>query len=148
MRIERLGRQHRGGWDRLWAGYLAFYEADIPAETTEATWLRLTGPGDDTAGLVALDSGGVPIGLCHRVLHPTTWDVRPTCYLEDLYVDPEHRGRGVGRALIDALAAQGRGDGWSSIHWITAQDNPARSLYRSLARETSWVRYEIDLAGS
>jgi GNAT superfamily N-acetyltransferase len=145
VRIEALAAEHRQGWDRLWAGYLDFYRADVPAEATEATWARLTGDEPAVAGLVALDADGAPIGILHRVLHATTWDVRPACYLEDLFVDPAQRGRGVGRALVEALVAEGRGAGWSSVHWITAQDNPARSLYRAVATETTWVRYEVDL---
>ena len=68
------------------------------------------------------------------------------CYLEDLYVDADVRGRGVGRALISSLAEEGHRAGWLRIYWRTASDNAtAQALYDKLARRTGWVTYELDL---
>jgi GNAT superfamily N-acetyltransferase len=68
------------------------------------------------------------------------------CYLEDLFVDPVARRSGVGRALIEALAAEGRQAGWRRIYWRTAADNAtAQALYDRLARRSGWVTYELDL---
>jgi GNAT superfamily N-acetyltransferase len=52
----------------------------------------------------------------------------------------------VGRALLDAVLARARERGCDAVHWITAADNPARGLYRLVAEETDWVRYEADPA--
>ncbi|WP_245689238.1 GNAT family N-acetyltransferase [Roseospirillum parvum] len=100
-------------------------------------------------GLVAEDSGGELVGLAHGVTHPGTWSLAPVCYLEDLYVDPEARLGGVGRALIDAVAARARALGCAGLYWQTDRDNAvAQVLYNKLARRTGWVRYEMDLEGS
>ena len=67
-------------------------------------------------------------------------------FLDDLFVDPAHRGSGAARALIDAVAAEGRQRGWTVIRWITAEDNyRARGLYDQMADRTKWVTYDIKL---
>jgi GNAT superfamily N-acetyltransferase len=143
--VRPLAAGDRAAWEPLWAGYLDFYATELPAATTAATFERLTGDEPAMAGLVAEADGRV-VGFLHYVLHPTTWTTGPACYLEDLYVAPEQRGTGAGRALISALVAHARRGGWSGIHWMTAADNAtAMHLYDRLATKTSWVRYEIDL---
>ena len=143
--VRQLVADDRSVWDGLWRGYLDFYKTSLPAETTDLTWQRLTSEDPGMAGLVA-EEAGVVTGILHYVVHPTTWTPAPSCYLEDLFVDPEHRGAGTGRALINRLVDVARAQGWSGIHWMTADDNEAgMRLYDQVARRTTWVRYEIDL---
>lgn len=138
--------QDRADWGRLWRGYLNFYSTVLDPSVTDGTWARITNGDAAVGGLVAEGDNGL-VGLLHYVVHPTTWTTTPACYLEDLFVAPEARGAGVGRALITALTDMGRTQGWSSIHWITGHDNAAgMRLYDRVARRTTWVRYEIDLA--
>jgi len=57
--------------------------------------------------------------------------------------DRDHRGAGVGRALLNAISEIGRLDGCSIVRWITAADNlPAQRLYDSIATKTSWLTYD------
>ena len=76
----------------------------------------------------------------------STWEGRHGLYLEDLYVQPGHRGSGIGRALICELAAQAVARGyrrleWSVLHW----NEPARDFYRSLGAQamSEWVPYRV-----
>ena len=132
-------------WRRLWDGYLAFYRQQLDAATTDATWRRVLHSREGMIGRVA-ETGGRLVGLMHAVVHANTWAAAPVCYLEDLFVDPAARRTGVGRALIAALAAEGRQAGWRRIYWRTGADNAtAQSLYDRLARRSRWVTYELDL---
>jgi ribosomal protein S18 acetylase RimI-like enzyme len=65
--------------------------------------------------------------------------------MNDLYVVPEARGRGIGRALIEACRARCRERGAKSLVWETAHDNEtAQALYRSLgAKEESWLTFSL-----
>lgn len=93
-------------------------------------------------GLVAV-AGDRVIGLAHLVLHATTWATSVTCYLEDLFVDREVRGAGVGRALIAAVYAVADEHGASGVYWLTQEYNaPARSLYDTVAHRSSFVVYQ------
>ena len=146
--IRPLKSADERDWRRLWAGYLAFYRQALSAETTETTWRALIEEGRaEMLGRVAELEGRV-VGMLNAVIHPNTWSAAPLCYLEDLYVDAERRGRGIGRALIEALAQEGRRAGWRRIYWRTADDNfTAQFLYDAIARRSRWVTYELDLAG-
>ncbi|HEY8589086.1 MAG TPA: GNAT family N-acetyltransferase, partial [Naasia sp.] len=67
-------------------------------------------------------------------------------YLEDLFVGPQFRNRGVARAIFDHLKQEARDRGFGVIRWITAEDNAtARSLYDSVGEKTPWVTYDINL---
>lgn len=132
-------------WMPLWQGYLTFYKVTISTEITQSTWSRILDPMNLLTARVALMDGKL-VGFAHHHTHLTTWDVRPTCYLEDLFVDQTVRGGGVGRALMDDLVALGKAKDWMSIYWITADDNKtAQKLYDSYNPRDPFMRYSITL---
>jgi GNAT superfamily N-acetyltransferase len=132
----------REQWQSLWAGYLRFYRQRLPPEVTEATFARLIDDHAPLHGLVA-ERGGALLGFVHYLFHPTSWSLRDNCYLEDLYVDREARGSGVGRALIRAVYAAADRAQAASVYWMTQEFNAdGRALYDTLARRTSFIRYE------
>lgn len=70
---------------------------------------------------MALSPDSAPVGLVHfrpftRPLAATTGGV-----IDDLFVDPSGRGSGIGEALVQAVADEGRSRGWSVLRWITAE---------------------------
>lgn len=78
------------------------------------------------------------------MVHEGSWSVRPTCYLEDLFVEPAARGAGVGRALLDQLVALGRDRRWTSIYWHTRAGNAqARKLYDRYTQADNFARYRL-----
>jgi GNAT superfamily N-acetyltransferase len=130
-------------WRRLWAGYVAFYKSEVSEAVTAATWQRLFMPGSHMVGRMAEWEGAVS-GFTISIVHPRSWALAPICYLEDLFVDPGLRGRGLGRALIEDLVALGRERGWSGLYWHTQQGNAtARRLYDRFAKADDFVRYRI-----
>ena len=135
----------RDSWQRLWDEYLVFYAAEVSEAVTAETWRRLLDPSQPILGLIA-EADGRGVGILNAVLHPNTWSDRPVCYLEDLFVAPEGRCRGVARALIEALAERGRRDGWHRIYWMTCGDNhAARAVYDRIGTLTRFVRYDLPL---
>jgi GNAT superfamily N-acetyltransferase len=132
-------------WRALWGGYLAFYRAEVPDETSRNTFDRLCAGTDGFFGLLALDDAGRGIGMANCVVHASTWSRQPTCYLEDLFVAPSARGHDLGRALLDAVRRAARDRGADRVYWHTQQYNGrARSLYDQVGRPTSFVVYEAD----
>lgn len=142
--IRDIAPADRADWFRLWAGYNAFYEAEVAPPISERTWQRLLDPGSNLFGRIAEIEGRV-LGFSLSVLHEGTWVDAPICYLEDLFVDPGARGQGVGRALIADLVALGRQRGWSRLYWHTREDNPARKLYDEFTAADDFVRYRLTL---
>lgn len=92
-----------------------------------------------------LEMDGKVVGFAMCILHEGTWSTAPVCYLEDLFVDAAVRGAGAGQALIDALMAEGKREGWAILYWMTRQNNPARKLYDKFAEADDYVRYRISL---
>jgi GNAT superfamily N-acetyltransferase len=128
-------------WRKLWTGYTAFYRVDVPEAVTAGLWRKLTSADGDVRGFVA-ERDGQLLGLANYLFHPSTWSLKPSCYLEDLFVDPAARGSGAGRALILAVEAAARAADASRIYWHTQEYNaPARSLYDTLAPRTSFIVY-------
>ena len=132
-------------WRHLWAGYVAFYEAEVSEAVTAATWLRLLDPHSGMFGrLGALD--GAIAGFTVSVLHPGSWTIAPVCYLEDLFVARQARGHGLGRALIDDVVAMARARGCSRLYWHTkASNDTARRLYDRYGQADDFVRYRLFL---
>jgi GNAT superfamily N-acetyltransferase len=145
IEIRDLRADDRAAWDELWRGYLRFYRAEIPSAVTEQTFRRMTEQRDGCFGLAA-DADGELAGFAHCVAHASTWSLGPTCYLEDLFVGPAHRGTGAARALIVAAGDRARAAGGETLYWHTqAFNGPARSLYDTVAHMSSYVHYERDL---
>ena len=130
-------------WRPLWDGYCAFYETAIPEHVTATTWRRMLDPAEPVELLVAEREGAV-VGFVSYVLHPSTWSVAESCYLEDLFVSPDVRGGGAGRALIEAVIDRAQSRGWSKVYWHTRRDNDrARALYDSFTEADDFVRYVV-----
>jgi GNAT superfamily N-acetyltransferase len=125
----------------LWQGFLGHYDMTLPEAVTASTWARILDPGCAMA-LRLVEVEGKVLGFALHQHHPSSWVEGDDCYLEDLYVRPEARGQGLGRALIEDLMALARARGWHRIYWLTEQDNvAARRLYDSLAPDDNHIRY-------
>ena len=130
-------------WRELWKGYCDFYQAQVSDEVTKRTWQRILDPDSQIMCVVAEVEGQV-YGFANCVVHENTWETQAVCYLEDLYVRPGARGRGIGFALIDWLRNAMRAEGWARLYWMTREDNAqARRLYDRFTQADDFVRYVI-----
>ncbi|HUE11748.1 MAG TPA: GNAT family N-acetyltransferase [Steroidobacteraceae bacterium] len=145
-RVVPLRLEHRSQWERLYAGYAAFYKVEQTAEMRRIVWRWIFDAENELEALVALDGDGGVVGLAHY--RPLLRPLRATVggFLDDLFVEPKLRGTGVAQALMQGLAEKGRAAGWSSIRWLTAEDNyRARSFYDQVAARTVFLTYEMKL---
>jgi GNAT superfamily N-acetyltransferase len=129
-------------WRKLWSGYNAFYETNIAEAITTRTWQKILDPASAIFTRLAKADGEVA-GFTNAVLHESTWTIASVCYLEDLFVAQEFRGRGIGRLLIADLVERARANGWSRLYWHTRADNPARRLYDAFGKADDFVRYRL-----
>ena len=133
-------------WRRLWTAYLTFYGSSVAEEVYETSFARLLEDSDSKTGgefhgLIA-EIDGRCVGLVHYLFHRHMWSVENVCYLQDLYADPEVRGTGVGRALIEAVYARADAAGAPSVYWLTQEFNAeARKLYDRIGTLTPFIRY-------
>ena len=134
--------RYRADWDRLYAGYAAFYKVEQTAAMRDRVWGWI-GEGRIIC-LMALDAQGRPLGIAHirEFLRPLSATVAG--YLDDLFVDPDLRGAGIADDLFAAAKELGRSRDWSVIRWITAENNyRARGVYDRVAARTNWITYDL-----
>ena len=116
-----------------------------PPPVTECTWARFLEPSEPVHALVA-ERGGQLVGLAHYLFHRSTIHIEPVCYLQDLFTGPQARAQGVGRALIEAVAARARAAGASRLYWLTHESNAtARRLYDRVAQHSGFIVYRRPL---
>jgi GNAT superfamily N-acetyltransferase len=128
-------------WRELWTQYVAFYRSSVSEDITAATWKRILDPQTTIHALVAEKDGRI-IGMTNYVFHESTWDTRPICYLQDLYVDPKARGGGAAKKLILACEDAAKAAGAFRLYWQTQEYNaPARSLYDTITPRSSFIVY-------
>ncbi len=129
-------------WARLWEAYLAYYETSRAQEIYDIYFDRLLGDDPQDYSCLIAEVEGKPVGLTHYLFHRHGWSVENTCYLQDLYADPQVRGHGVGRALIEAVYDAADEAGVPSVYWLTQDFNTtARQLYDRIGVKTPFIKY-------
>lgn len=137
--------QDHEAWLGLWQGFLDFYDEDLDPAITAFTWARLMDPASPMKLRLAVVAG-VPRAFAIHQHHPSTWVMGDDCYLEDLFVAPQARGKGLGRALINDLMTLAQAKGWHRLYWHTHHDNAtARKLYDSFVAADGNIRYRLRL---
>lgn len=113
---------------------LAIYEREPDAvKATEADLQRVLFGDRPYAEAIIAEDAGAPLGFVLFFHNFSTWEGKPGIYLEDLYVTPEARGRGVGKALLARLAALAVERDCARLEWSVLDWNaPAIAFYRAL----------------
>jgi GNAT superfamily N-acetyltransferase len=128
---------------------LAEYEREPDAVEATEEMLREALFGDTPAASchVALDADGEVVGFALWYVTFSTWKGRPGLWLEDLFVRPAARGTGLGKALLQTLAAVCVERGYPRFEWwVLDWNEPARGFYRSLGAvpQDEWTTFRVD----
>ena len=145
--IRPLNKTDYPQWLSLWDAYNAFYGRSgltaLPEEITLATWERFFDPNEPVHGFVAEYEGKL-LGITHYIFHRSTTAIAPTCYLQDLFTAEAARGKGIGRALINAVYEQAKVAGSPRVYWLTHETNlQAMKLYDKVAEKSGFVVYRM-----
>jgi GNAT superfamily N-acetyltransferase len=149
MHLRLIERSDRERWEVLWAGYNAFYGRSglsaLDPAITELTWGRFFDDAEPIWCFVAVDDGEL-LGVVHFVFHRSTTRATDVCYLQDLFTVAAHRGRGIGRALIEAVYDAARARSVSRVYWQTQATNmPGRVLYDKVAEHNGFIVYSKEV---
>ena len=137
---------------------LATYEKEVDkVESTAESFATLMFPTDGSTPMAhcliaevsdtETDSGWRAVGFAAWYVTFSTWTGQNGIWLEDLYVAPEQRGSGLGKALLARLAQIAVERGYARVEWwVLTWNEPALGFYRSLGAEAldEWVHYRID----
>lgn len=127
---------------------LALYEkAPEKAVATEADMRRAIFGERPLARVIMAEWDGKPAGFALWFYNFSTWEGKPSLYLEDLFVRPEFRGHGIGKALLKRLAAIALEEGctryaWSVLDW----NQPSIDFYESQGAKVmrEWLHCRVE----
>ncbi len=140
---RKLQSTDRAAWIGLAQAYKAFYETTVTAAGYEAAWLKLL--NNESVHCIVAELDDEVVGIAHFLFHETVWSPS-VCYLQDLFVPVEQRGKGIARALIEAVADRAREAGSERYYWNTKVDNTsARALYDKVAENRGFIRYDYSM---
>jgi GNAT superfamily N-acetyltransferase len=126
---------------------LAEYEqAPEQAVASDASLRRDGFSGQPKFRVVIARWDGEPAGFALFFYHYSTWLGRPTLFLEDLFVRPEFRGRGIGKALLAHLAKEAVAQGCGRFEWqVLDWNQPAIEFYQSLGAKVmkEWLTLRL-----
>jgi ribosomal protein S18 acetylase RimI-like enzyme len=141
VQIRPVGEDEREAWNPLWAGYLAFYKTELTQDVSDLAWMRFHDINEPVFALGGYIDGQLA-GFAHYLFHRSTWAPHRYCYLEDLFVAPAARGKGLGRALIEAVYEKAQAANASRVYWLTQSSNTqARILYDKVADNLGFIQY-------
>ncbi|MGK0555498.1 GNAT family N-acetyltransferase [Bordetella bronchiseptica] len=144
--IRPLSAADHEAWLPLWKGYQEFYKVQLADAATAQTWQRFLDPAESMHAALAWRDGKA-IGMVHWIFHRSCWTTGDYCYLQDLFVAPDVRSSGAGRALIEHVYADARAQGAARVYWLTHETNTdAMHLYDHIADRSGFLQYRKVLA--
>jgi GNAT superfamily N-acetyltransferase len=126
--------------------YCAFYEVEPDDQGLREMFETLITDPEQGVVFIARNDGSA-VGFATLDWKWSSLKAARIGYLEDLFVDPEARGRGIADALIEACARRCRERGLPALEWLTAPDNHrAQKVYnRTGADSDTYVEYDLEL---
>ena len=143
--VVPVDREDYSKWLPYWLNYQAFYEVQLSEDATNKTWERFLDPNEKLHCAVA-KKGQEILGFVHYVFHGSTWSVNEFCYLEDLFVAENSRGKNIGKHLIEYVKHKARENQCERLYWHTQEKNvTAQRLYDWIAEKPGVIEYRLPL---
>ena len=141
--IRDIQSKDKEQWEKLYRSYADFYKVEMNDKILQTVWKWLHDKSHEVNGLVYEVDGNI-VGLAHYRRMPSPLRGQDIGFLDDLFVDPEHRGQRIGEKLINKLREISKSKRWNLVRWITREDNlRAKSLYNRVSEKTTWDVYEL-----
>ena len=142
--IRRALASDKARLTSLVRAYIDFYQEPQPGEERLDTLLALLSERPEIGVQFVAEKDGELHGFATVYLSYDTVAARRVAVMNDLFVAPDDRNVGLGRALIGECHEFARQNDCAVLQWVTAQDNArAQALYDKLAKRTTWVTYEM-----
>ena len=143
--IESATEADYENWLPMWKNYQIFYNVDIAEVVTQRTWQRFASPIEPVFCAVARYNGEL-VGFAHYLFHRSTWAENDYCYLEDLYVCENIRGKQVGKQLVEYVQKEARKRHASHLYWHTHEANyRGQRLYDWIAKKSGMIEYRMQV---
>ncbi len=142
MHIRPLQQSDRMIWENLFNQYAEFYKTSIPDGGHDNVWQWIFDNDNSFWCDLIVDDNDKPFGFTQYQLMHRSMSGSMVCYLSDLFVTPDFRGQGAGRALIDHVFDFARSNNLSNVRWLTQDFNYAgRRLYDTYSPKSDFILY-------
>lgn len=130
LSVRELTLDDRMGWEALWQGYQKHLRTRVPDSVVAETWLKLTDDRVPLVGLAVFVDTYRMAGIAHYSVSPSSWSKGPIFHLQDLFVNEDMRGQGVGHALVNGVFAAADKQKSSQVFWhLNRSDFRAKLLF-------------------
>ena len=141
--LRKIQPADKKQWVNLYKSYANFYKVEMNDKILQIVWNWLHDKNHEVEGLVYEIDGNI-VGLAHYRRMPRPLIGQDIGFLDDLFIDPDHRGKRIGEKIFNELKSISKSKKWNLIRWITQDDNlRAKTLYDRVAEKTSWELYEL-----
>ena len=141
--VREIQLKDKEQWQELYKGYANFYKVEMNNQILETVWSWLHDKNHELNGIVYEIDENI-VALAHYRRMPRPLKGQDIGFLDDLFVEPIHRGKKIGEKLLNELKNISNSKGWGLIRWLTHDDNlRAKALYDRVAEKTSWDLYEL-----
>jgi len=141
--IREIKPTDKEEWENLYKGYAKFYKVEMNKTILKTVWNWIHDKNHEVEGIVYEINNKI-VGLAHYRKMPRPLRGQEIGFLDDLYVDPDYRRKGIGEKFLNYLKELSKSRGWNLIRWLTHDDNiKAKSLYDRVAEKTNWDLYEL-----
>jgi ribosomal protein S18 acetylase RimI-like enzyme len=146
MKIRAVVAEDEGTVLRLWRRLLKFYDKEASQEVLERSFRYVVDHPHQVLVFVALVDGVIAGTASLHQGHYSTWNDNWYGHIEDVIVDPEYRGRGVGSKLLSHIIQVAREKNLARLELNALNSNgPARKMYEKLGFTTDSAAYELPL---
>jgi len=144
--IKALEQNDRTQWESLFGQYADFYKVTLPANSKDRVWGWIFNTEEPFWCDIAVNEQRQAVGFVQYQLMHRSLSGSMVCYLSDLYVNPNQRESGIGRALIDHVVDFAKREGVENVRWLTQDSNTtAKSLYETYVAQSEFVLYSVPI---
>jgi len=141
--IRKLERKDKENWIKLYCGYAKFYKASMNQEILDTLWGWIHDE-NHIVNAICFELEGKIVSIAHYRTMPRPIKGEYIGFLDDLYVEPNFRGKKIAQKLISHLKSLSKANNWNGIRWITHSSNEnAKKLYDKIANNTGFELYEL-----
>jgi GNAT superfamily N-acetyltransferase len=131
-------------WLPLWDGNNLGHRNEA---VTAETWSRLCDAKNTQVNGLAAIMNDEMMGIVHYILHSTTGSIQPVCYMQDVFVSPDHRRKGIGRRLVNEVTEIGKREQWTRMYWLTQFGNTeAKAMYENFGVKLDFTLYVLPIS--
>ena len=142
-KIRGIELKDKKQWEKLYRGYADFYKVEMNDKILQTLWNWLHDKNHEVDGIVYEVDDKI-VAFAHYRRMPSPLRGQNIGFLDDIFVEPEYRGKKIGEKLINRIKEISKSKGWNLVRWITRDDNiRAKSLYNRVSVKTNWDVYEL-----